>query len=1055
MRTILAILILLTASARAQVATFKHAETFTLSSPWSLIYNPNDFPYGAWFVNLGTTNLAEATIPIGQTLPPGTNAFFVKVLDYDSPNILHVSAGGGSGTNSATYRDFDGRWTSGTIVRSTNSFSSFNLAFSNSVSAPGYRFAIEGVLITDSTNDVMLDSNHYLPFSLPDPGLVDSGSDGLNLFPNGSFEAGFRHGFGLYANDRVYGLNEAWDNTVGFDGTASMRLVNTNGQILQAIHQPITCVPQRFYTFSLRARSTRTNTTYGIQIKNSIDAPTGFAATDNTNVNFTVGTNWTRIAVGLKVRGYPLSDVTCIVNVTGTGDSTNWIDCVMFSDSTNSTYVPSAPVELAIHHGKVGGIHYQGLDTAVPVRLHNTTTGAISGVVSVRGIDWRNKEVIRSSHAYSLAAGATNAVQVSLPSGLLGRIRLLAWDERNGSAADEASISILKEPRSVPVASQKFGTHAVNAPFVMQTMNGLGIKKLRSMSPGSYFRFNEFALGPTNVGANMRWFDQSVAVPAAAGIETMGTFVQYQSPWMNRTSFRLSGVSGAFLTNEPVGSATATGYVARAFVATNFTSHMLLLSNSVGAFSASQTVTGKTSGAVGTITGAIGVKTIAMDLVRGMVSNVVDHYKATVKKWEIANEPNQDTDYLMQDSGLYSEFLRDSILAIRSVQGTNAHIVALGGVLATNWAGNVLSNMQAVGLLPEINSLSFHIYPGNDSLAQSITTFANGFGKPWINSESGATDNGGYTSFASNARRQGKPVELFSDSERYYLGVGFRAAMIGRNHLETLGEGATEVFTYDLRGYGQNEWETRFGGLEPDDSLRPWPAAIAWMAWAIDGATSLGRSTTNTASRGYTFSGGGSNTVVALYSLSPTNILTVTMPGGFPGYVRTDLFGNPIGTNDATFTLTGYPQYLLLTNAAAGVHSAIATASFSAATDTIPPVPMISIWPAVPARTNAVSTPLQWFAIDERDKPESGARAEMLTYSRKLSPRDSVFSAWSAATAEDIAGLPAGRYTLTVIAKDSSGNTNGVTESFSIGPLPGRSRITANRITAGTVRVIQ
>lgn len=1036
----------------ADVDVWRAASAFTQPSPWS--YSDSaDSPYGSWFHQPGLSSTTTSmSIDVGS-VPAGNYMAFIYTVDYDKYWRTFMDIGTGTSvTNYTSDRDWNGNWSLGTVLTAPLSFTNINITWSNTLHEAN-KTRIMGVVLTSDTNATMLSSHHYIDLIPPDPSSYDvSANDNLNLIPNGSFEAGFRGGFGLFSNSRTLGHLEVWDNTFGLDSRASLKMDVTNGQLMQIIFRPIVTKTNKIYTFSFWAKSSRTNN-FGVQIKNTISAPTNvmFTPTLSTNRLVAVGTNWTWVAITNIILEYPYSEVTLIASVTGVGSrTTNWFDNFKFSNGSDSTYVAEAPVDLAIWTGKLGQIHYSDESTIVPIKLHNTTSGSLNGNVHVKVFDYNNNVIVDTIKPYLLSSNSTNSVYVTLPQGKQGHFRILAYDPINGGVPDEITITVLPRPRVIDVNDAKIGSHSASVPWIWQVYTNMGLHWTRSLSPGAYFRWS-IVEATDNV---YTWHDAEIALINQYEIRQLANIHIEVTDWAKRTFFRTASVVGEFIPTEAVSSDTATGYVAKVMFSTNFTSTALFLSNRIGTFVTATSVTGAVSGATATISGAIGTSVAALDRWPQYLTNLISHY-TTVTNWEVGNEPNQSSTYMMQDSGIYSEFLRNAVDIIRSIQ-PDAHIMALGGVLLTNWAGTVLSNMTACGVIDEIDSVSFHWYSGNEGGVQStVDLITVGWNKPVYGTETGVWDHGAMSSWNSSIRREGKPVEYFRDADRFYIGIGYNAAILLRNIIETLGDGAKRVFAYDGRAvHTPGYYDTEPSMFEYNDSLKPVGAALSVAAYTLDGTTTMGRCTTNSNLRGFTWDAGiGTNTIVSLYSKAPTNIFLVTMPVTLTNYVRKDIFGNPIATNEASFILTHEITYLSFTNVATYVHTNMTNATYVLTSDTVAPTPMISLWPANPVSADTQYIPVRWFAKDNKDKPNTGLTANALTYSIKLDPVHSDWQTPSANTMMDLAGYDAGFYTLHVSAIDSSGNSNEVSQSFWIGPVTNRVAGTATSTTAQTIYI--
>lgn len=1039
MKTITLFLLIASSISGMAIDLFRPASSFVPSNTnvWSYSIG-QDNKNGAWFYQPGlTTNRIHMTINMGTTIAPGWYAVSINSIDYDRYWKTQFEGGDGLVTSDTTDRDANTRWSVFAKFQSSIAFSNIVVTWTNDLHAAN-KTALLGIALTSKTNAVMLNTGNYQEFVYPSTNDWDETQSGENKIKNGSFEAGIQ-GVGLFSNSRTRGLQESLTDTEAWDGRFSLQLVVTNGEVLQLITKPITVPRNRIFVGSVRIKSTASNTVT-VRWTNTFSFTNlaGFGL-PNTVGAMTVGTsssNWLRFAATNRALNYPVPDYNVMFQIqggTGTGRSTNWIDGMMFADSTTTNYTAASPIELSMWTTNDAHIYYPDESPSIPVMIHNSSTGSLSGTIKVRSWDYLNREVMSSSQDYTLASRGTNTLLFSFPSGQRGHFRVEAYDTAYGGI-DESNISIVERPRAVQLEQSKFGWHTIDAPFIYRMMNRLGVKWARRMSPGAYFRWAE----AEKTQGVFTWYDSAIDGANSNNVTTLGNIMQNTPPFGGRTFFRLTGPAGDFTEGETVKTINATGIVSQVMASTNFTGRALYISNTIGSFSNSTVVTGSVSLASGTVTTINGAPVAQTDvpdlrLWRLYVSNLVTHYQGKVRHWEMCNEPNQGSQYTVGDAGVYSEMLRYSVPMIRSIQ-TNSVITALGGALTTNWIGTVLSNMSSIGLVSSFSNASVHIYPGNDGTGPSINEIMVAYGLPWMNTESGSVDHGALVGEAASGRREGTPVERFYEAERYYNGTGHMAMLTTKNHIESLGDGAIRIFTYDHRAYAPDHFDQEFTGLEYDDTLKPISVALANAAWHIDGKSTLGRGHASTNVISYVWNGG-TNTVISAHSKSETNNYTVTLPVGFPGFVRRDFYGNAVGTNEASFQVTGYDTYLTLTNAAASVLTNFAESTITLQTDSEGPIPVITVAPRSPAPIDSQTIPLRWFSVDKRIKPYTGALAEAITYRTRLHPVELDYGEWTAQTALDMVGYPAGQYTLNLQTRDIGGGTNSVAETFWLGPV--------------------
>ena len=1026
---------------------------FSSTNPFGYVASHADAPEGSHYATPGaTTNVVTLNVLLGTNVPAGSYNITMRAIDYDYFWDVHYSAGGGTVTNFTSDRDADIRWCSFAKLTAPSSFTNIMVTFSNEVAVVGLKIRFVGLYLTSETNGLMLSTGNWVKLINPSTNDYDATLSGTQIYPDGSFESGgVRRGTGFYSLTRTLGLKDALDNTVAWDGAYSMRIPLTNSELMQIISRPLTCSSNRNYVASFMAKSTGTATAY-ITMASTFTAPSGYPSTLNSTRSVTISNVWTRVSITNRVLDYPSPEITMTCQLLSSGSTTNWVDALSLIDSYTTNYVPEASIQLGIYPAIQGNIYYSDETIDVPIGVYNSTNTTLSSYIRARAWDTFQNVVADTNITYSLGATSRTNIAFRFPTGKTGHFRVEAYDPNFGGWPDEASIAVIPRQRTMAASIRKFGGHVQDAPWTLNMMTNIGIYKIRRLSPGAYYRWS--ILEPTEGNYSWQW-DGAINLANSYGTLTLANTYQVVPTYAQRTFFRLSSTNGpAFQVGEQVTTGVATGTVALVLVSTNFTGNALMLTNRIGTFIHNSSVTGLVSGATAIVTGTpynqnlIPNDAPALDKWATFFTNLVTHYQTNTFNWEICNEPNLGNGYITGDAAIYSEMLAPAIRAIRGIQGTNAIITALGGAFATNWAGNVLSNMTAIGLLTNINYISCHLYPGNEGIASSWKKLANDHGVKLVNTETGSRDFGAFSSWGSNKRNEGTPVEAWNAANAFYIGNGYTTASIMRNHIELLGEGVEAVYNYDQRLYAPDDFGNAYTGIEYDDTVKPTLTAIAWASYYLDGTTTLGSSHTSTNISAYTFDRPGEGGVVAIHSKVETNLWTITPPVGFPSYVRRDWFGNPLGTNESSFVVSGYETYLTFSTNASLVATNFASSTVVAAADTEAPVPVITIRPVKYTPLTAQTVPVRFFAIDRRIKPKTGEFLPLaLQYSIKLEPIDTDWGPYTPRTYFDMAGYPNANYTLRVRAVDPSGNVGETSETFWLGPvIPDGPRGVANNV---------
>lgn len=1029
----------------ARADKWLHASEFTLSSPWSLLVNA-DAPFGYWYAAPGTTtNILRIDIDWETNFPAGQYAFFLKSSDYDYYWRLHVEAGGASATNYTSNRDQNGRWSTRTVINAFTNFSTTSFVLSNTP-VVGLKAGVHGVFITSAANSVILETDAYMPLEYPSTNDWDHSTDGKNLIPNGSFETGIRRLWAVHSNDRKVSIKDTWVESDAHHGTRSVALSPSSGESIEFQHAPIQCASNRLYTLSAWIRSTNGNPTIQMRLKSPLPGVTNNLGqvTTTTNVSYSASNSWRQLTVTTRVLDYPYPEIVPIIAVTGTGSGqTVWIDEVSLSDTLATNYVSEAAVEHTLWPAPTnyGNIYYVGSGVDVPLIIRNATNAALSGRIYWTATDGFLATAASGSVTYSVASGELTTNTITLPQ-LPGSYRIVAWDPVNGGRPDEIQITVIPPPAT---DGTKIGQHSNPQGWQVRMAKRLGFQLFRALSPAALFRwqFNE----PSNNAFD--WPDDEVSAFQTNGTQLLGNISATCETWARRTWFRITNASGSFSPGETVSSSTATGLVALHSGTNSFTRGSLYLTNVTGTFIGS--LTGASSGTVGTMLGSQYNSVGGLDVWPRYISNLVSHHVTTVTNWEVLNEPNQSsTTFANGDAGITSDFSVAAIQMISAIQ-TNANIVALGGVFDTNWAATVLSNIYSAGLSNAVDSVSFHWYPGNEVAAKgTVELFQNGFGKPSINSESGEWDFGSYMSYGMTRRNEGVYVEGYRSGDRLYRGLSQQIANHLRNHIMSIGDGALAVYSYDMRvgAHNPDSYTSEPSIIEHDDSISARGQALAILNWITAGRTTMGRVHASTNVIAWGWSGSGQDVITLYHAASTTNRALVTLPGGFPPYSRLRSDGRTIGTDEAAFTLGIMPEYLVLDSGSAT--NFLGATITSPTTDTVAPLLAITEWPRRNADVQKPQQSFRWAGLNDTAKPDTGMASRRLLYRSRLDAGP--WSDWTEYANLSVPSdeLPFGSHTIYVDAMDLSSNVVSAEQVFW---RQSTGRGTANSLRATTITV--
>jgi hypothetical protein len=414
------------------------------------------------------------------------------------------------------------------------------------------------------------------------------------------------------------------------------------------------------------------------------------------------------------------------------------------------------------------------------------------------------------------------------------------------------------------------------------------------------------------------------------------------------------------------------------------------------------------------------------------VTNAVNHYPF-ISNWTIWNEPPGT---VLPGPGYeyYTEMLRIGARVIKALT-PNSTVVGGGGLFSSSAVTNVWALLGASDQ-PKVTKFAVHFYPGNQGepgdLGGSVTIKSDvidALGLDVWNTESGsAPDQGSHTgakkAFRTAGRYAGFPFLPGYDS---YTSLYANSELQSKAFLSCIGFGLTKMFYYDCgqRNISAGDFTSAQWTLfDYDDSLRVKAAMLAGVFSLIDKALGKGPIATIDGTRTIAFAYlRGSTPLVAWWSDDRTN-KTITLSNNITAsdIKIYDVMGN--GSAPASLAIA-YGRMPLIAEGQGSLTLANLTNAFAGSTialraDTMAPSLTINSAPQV-SLTN-IETTYRWIAIDDQDTP-SDLLLRGIEYRYRLDGGS--WSEWSGDTWVNYTGLD-GQHTLTVQAKDLSGNTNQV-----------------------------
>jgi Bacterial Ig domain len=471
----------------------------------------------------------SANITLPRPLQPGKHWLYVEGFNYGYPIDVRLSIGAGTSTVRTDDRDSNGTWSVAAplTVRTPSDHLTLTLRKTGPPATSG-KFLLTGLYATADASQTVLASD--LVVDLDFPTRMDSSKPRPgNVIENSSFEAGLGHGWGLSEN-RQFSLRSTWDGSQGRIGNASVRLpldpaARSYGEQVSLISKAYGVRPNRKYTLAAWVKTDRGAMVSGaLSLVNSFSdrrlLPAGFHPPHRLDRRFTVGDRWTRISVTGYLLDYPTADYHVDIGGMVSRGRHLWIDGVSVTEGEPVPYSPKLPLEIGLRGSQQSNLYYEDEPALFELRAANATPSRQSGTARYVVYDYMDRKVKAGSVDLSTGAWTTAVRDLDLGSGRSGSFRVLLWIDGVEGSEEEVLFGVVPRPQVAGRdPSSSMGIHSNFRDFQYDTLEKLGFKWDRAMSPSALFRWELVE----RVDDQFAWNESRVNTANRRGFQVLGT----------------------------------------------------------------------------------------------------------------------------------------------------------------------------------------------------------------------------------------------------------------------------------------------------------------------------------------------------------------------------------------------------------------------------------------------------------------------------------------------------------------------------------------------------
>jgi hypothetical protein len=485
---------------------------------WFVWYNATDSPETAYLATIHENEESvSGIVQLGRTLAPGHYYIAAKVIDYNAGGTLDFNIGGGLATTPLDSHDFNGQWTLPVAIDVATASTTLQITLHRS-NPPGTRqiFLFRGIYITPQQGEIVFADDSILNPQYPtqlDPTPAHKG----NILENSGFEVGTGHGWGLgEATPRSFSVASLWDNTVSFEGAASIKLP-TSAELVSRIYR---LRGNRQFTLSAWVKTASAGSVTLIIQNGSGGLPTNFPSAVYLSQSFSVNSSWQRVSLSGVLLDYPRSDYYIRIRVSDPVGGYTWVDGVQLEEAGLTDYASGQNPEVGLVSGQPSNLFYEDESATMQLFVRNSGASSAPATVPYEIYDYLNRRV---------AAGSTNVVvpahgrwvgNLNLSTGQRGIFRVVLWVQGVEHTREEVVYGIVPRSQQAGLDTDSLiGIHTSFTEFQSSAVGKLGVKWNRASSPSKPFRWA--AIEPSE--GVFQWTAEDLTLATSHGVSVLGT----------------------------------------------------------------------------------------------------------------------------------------------------------------------------------------------------------------------------------------------------------------------------------------------------------------------------------------------------------------------------------------------------------------------------------------------------------------------------------------------------------------------------------------------------